>query len=202
MRENGIKSIINKKYKATTNSNHNLPLSENKLKQNFNTTRPDQVWTSDITYIWTSEGWLYLAIVLDIFSRQIISWRVDKSLNKEFVVEAIKKSIKTRKPSGGLIFHSDRGAQYASGEVRKLLINNNITQSMSAKGNCYDNAITETFFHTLKTELIYHAHYKTRKDAELSLFEYIEVFYNRQRLHSSLNYLSPIEYENQFFNNK
>ena len=126
----------------------------------------------------------------------------DKSLSKEFVIEAIIKSIKVRKPKSELIFHSDRVVQYASNEVRNLLNRSNITQSMSNKGNCYDNAITETFFHTLKTELIYQESYKTRQEAELNLFEYIEVFYNRQRLHSGINYLSPLEYENQFFNNK
>ena len=202
MRENGIKSIIKKKLKATTNSNHNLPVAENLLQQNFATVRPNQVWSSDITYIWTSEGWLYLAVVLDLFNRQIIGWKVDKSLSKDFVYEAINKTIKARKPSDELIFHSDRGVQYASNEVRKLLKTFDITQSMSNKGNCYDNAITETFFHTLKTELVYQTTYNTRNEAELDLFEYIELFYNRKRLHSSLNYLSPVEYENHFFNNK
>lgn len=202
MRENGLKSKIKKKFKATTNSNHNLPVAENKLNQNFTATRPNQLWTSDITYIWTTEGWLYLAVVLDVFNRQIIGWKANHSLGREFVLEAIQKSLKVRKPKDSLIFHSDRGVQYASQEVRKLLEKNNITQSMSNKGNCYDNAITETFFHSLKTELVYQTSYKTRREAELSLFEYIEVFYNRQRLHSSINYMSPVDYENHFYNNK
>lgn len=199
MQANDLHSILKKKFKATTNSNHSLPVADNKLEQNFSTTAPNQVWTSDITYIWTSEGWLYLAVVLDIYSRYVISWKLDTRLRKEIVCQAMSKSIQSRKPEPELIFHSDRGVQYASNEVRELLENNHITQSMSRKGNCYDNAITETFFHTLKTELVYQRQYKTRQEAELSIFEYIEVFYNRQRLHSSINYMSPIEYENQFY---
>jgi transposase InsO family protein len=202
MQENGLKSKIKRKFKATTNSNHNLPVAENVLNQNFTTIKPNQVWASDITYIWTTEGWLYLAVVLDLFNRQIIGWKVNNYLSKELVFEAINKSINARRPGKGLIFHSDRGVQYASGEVRNLLAKSKITQSMSKKGNCYDNAISETFFHTLKTELVYHTRFTTRQEAELTLFEYIEVFYNRQRLHSSLNYLSPVEFENQFFINK
>lgn len=202
MKENGLKSIIKRKYKPTTNSNHTLPVVANLLNQDFSTTRPDQVWSSDITCIWTKQGWLYLAVVLDLFNRQIIGWKVSKNQKKELVYEAISKSLKLRKPNGGLIFHSDRGSQYASLEVRSLLENKEITQSMSRKGNCYDNAITETFFHSLKTEFVYHRNFSTRSEAELALFDYIEVFYNRQRLHSSLGYLTPVEYENQFFNNK
>lgn len=202
MNENGIKARTKKKFKATTNSNHNLPVAGNILNQNFTTTKPDKVWTSDITYIWTSEGWLYLAVVLDLFTRQIIGWQVNNNLSKELVYEAIRKPIELRKPLNDLIFHSDRGVQYASNPVRMLLKNNGITQSMSNKGNCYDNAITETFFHTLKTELIYQVSYETRKEAELSIFEYIELFYNRQRLHSSLNYMSPVDYEKLYFDKK
>jgi transposase InsO family protein len=202
MSDNGLKSKIKKKFKATTNSNHNLPVADNKLNQNFTTTKPNQVWTSDITYIWTKEGWLYLAVVLDLFNRQIIGWKVNNNLSKELVYEAINKSLKSRKPSEGLMFHSDRGVQYASHEVRNLLSKHNITQSMSNKGNCYDNAITETFFHSLKTEFVYQTQFETRQEAELGLFEYIELFYNRQRLHSSLNYLTPVEFEINYFNNK
>jgi len=152
MSENGIKAKTKKKFKATTNSNHNLPVAGNMLNQNFATSRPDKVWTSDITYIWTSEGWLYLAVVLDLYSRKIIGWRASNNISKEFVYEAIRKPIDTRRPLTDLIFHSDRGVQYASNRVRLLLKKHGITQSMSNRGNCYDNAITETFFHTLKTE--------------------------------------------------
>jgi putative transposase len=201
MRENGLRSKVKKKFKATTNSKHNLPVAENLLQQNFTTIELNQVWTSDITYIWTSEGWLYLVIVLDIFSRSVIGWKVNNTLNKDFVYETIIKSIKSRKPTKDLIFHSDRGSQYASHEVRKLLKKYHIKQSMSRSGNCYDNAITETFFHSLKTEMVYHNKFKTRKEAELKIFEYIEIFYNRSRLHSSLKYQTPIEFEKNYFMN-
>jgi putative transposase len=202
MKENGLRAKTKRKFKATTNSNHNLPVAKNMLNQNFTASKPNKVWSSDITYIWTEEGWMYLAVVLDICSRNLVGWQTGNYLGKELVIDALNKAIRNRKPDNGLIFHSDRGVQYASYEVRKILETNNIMQSMSRKGNCYDNAITETFFHTLKIELVYHTNYKTRKDAELSLFEYIELFYNRQRLHSSLNYLSPVDYEKQFFINK
>jgi putative transposase len=134
------------------------------------------VWTSDITHIWTQEGWLYLSVIIDFFNRQIISWELDTSLKKGLITSALNKAIKSRVISEGLIFHSDRGVQYASNEVRKILLNNKIMQSMSAKGNCYDNAPSESFFHTLKTELVYQESYMTRKEAELSIFEYIELF--------------------------
>lgn len=202
MNSHGLRSIVKQKFKATTNSNHSHAVSENIVQQKFSTERPNQVWTSDITYIWTSEGWIYLAVVLDIFSRQIIGWKISNSLNKEIVSEVIIKSVQSRRPSSGLVFHSDRGVQYASNEVRNILKNNSIRQSMSGKGNCYDNAITETFFHTLKTELVYQTSYRTRVEAEISIFEYIEVFYNRQRLHSAINFMAPIEYELQFYNIK
>lgn len=200
MRENNLKSIVKQKFKATTNSNHNLPVAENILKQNFKTSKPNEVWTSDITYIWTQEGWLYLAIVLDIFTRQIVGWKVGRTLSKELVVEAISKAIKAKRPLGSLIFHSDQGVQYASLKVRQLLKQNNFTQSMSNRGNCYDNAITETFFRSLKTEFVFHYNFKTRIEAELVLFKYIELFYNRERIHSSLNYLTPMQYETMYYN--
>jgi putative transposase len=201
MKENGLRAKTKRKFKATTNSNHNLPVASNLLNQNFTVTAINKVWTSDITYIWTEEGWIYLAVVLDICSRNLVGWTTGVYLNKELVIEALNKAIKQRKPGSGLIFHSDRGVQYASYEFRKILGKNGILQSMSAKGNCYDNAITETFFHTLKVELVYDTKYKTRQEAELSIFEYIELFYNRQRLHSSLNYMSPVDYEKHFFKN-
>ena len=202
MQENGLKARTKRKYRATTNSKHNLPVAKNLLKQDFTVAELDKIWTSDITGIWTSEGWLYLAVVLDICSRHLIGWKTSNYLGKELVIGALNKALKDRKPLGGLIFHSDQGVQYASYEVRKILEIHNITQSMSNRGNCYDNAITETFFHTLKTELIYGTSYGTRQEVELDLFEYIEVYYNRQRIHSSLNYLSPVEFEEQFFINK
>jgi transposase InsO family protein len=202
MQENGIRSIIKRKYKSTTNSKHRLPIAENILNQDFSVSRLDSLWTSDITGIWTKEGWLFLVIILEVKSRQIISWKVSNNLSKNFVIDATAIAIKIRKPKESLIFHSDQGVQYASLEMRKLLIKNNITQSMSKRGDCYDNAITETFFHTLKTEWVYQKTYETRKEAENSLFIYIELFYNRKRLHSSLNYNSPIDYEKKILHNK
>lgn len=188
-----------KKFIATTNSNHNLPVAENLLAQNFTATRPLEVVTSDITYIPTKQGWMYLSIVLDVFNREIISWKTDNTLRKELVYEIIEKSLKNKKQEEEMIFHSDRGVQYASNDVRNLLRSKNVKQSMSRKGNCYDNAITETFFKTLKTELIYHRVYETREEAESEIFEYIELFYNRNRIHSSLGYKTPKEYKNEYF---
>lgn len=201
MQENGIRSIIKRKYKSTTNSKHRLPVAENLLNQDFSVSRLDSLWTSDITGIWTKEGWLFLVIILEVKSRQIISWKVSNNLSKNFVIDATAIAIKIRKPKEALIFHSDQGVQYASLEMRKLLITNNITQSMSKRGDCFDNAITETFFHSLKTEWVYQKTYETRKEAENSLFIYIELFYNRKRLHSSLNYNSPIDYEKNILQN-
>ena len=146
MQENGIRSIIKRKYKSTTNSKHRLPVAENLLNQDFSVSRLDSLWTSDITGIWTKEGWLFLVIILEVKSRQIISWKVSNNLSKNFVIDATAIAIKIRKPKEALIFHSDQGVQYASLEMRKLLITNNITQSMSKRGDCFDNAITETFF--------------------------------------------------------
>jgi transposase InsO family protein len=198
MNEANLVSRRHRKFKATTNSNHNLPVAENLLAQNFTATRPLEVVTSDITYIPTKEGWMYLSIVLDVFNREIISWKTDNTLRKELVYEIIEKSLAKKKQDEEMIFHSDRGVQYASSDVRNLLKRKNVKQSMSRKGNCYDNAITETFFKTLKTELIYHWVYETRKEAESEIFEYIELFYNRNRIHSSLGYKTPKEFKNEY----
>jgi transposase InsO family protein len=195
MRKNYIQAKAKKKFKATTNSKHNYPVAVNLLNQQFQADYPNQVWASDITYVWTSEGWLYLAAILDIWSRKIVGWAMSNRQTKELVVQALKQAIGRRSIESGIIHHSDRGSQYASNEYKKVLNKYGFKQSMSKKGDCYDNAIMETFFHTLKTELIYWEHYKTRDDARRSIFEYIEIFYNRERLHSSLEYNSPEEYE-------
>ena len=193
MVEEGIKAKMFRKHKGTTNSNHQKPRSPNILQGKFDAERSNEVWTGDITQISTSEGWLYLAAVLDIYTRKIVGWQADKMMTSKLVEEAMRKALcNNNSPE---IFHSDQGSQYASESFRKILIDNNIKQSMSRRGNCYDNAITESFFHTLKTELVKQNKYKTRLEARLSLFEYIEIFYNRKRLHSSLGYLSPVEYE-------
>jgi len=194
MRENGIISRTVRKFKATTNSNHNLPIAPNLVNQDFGVEVPNRLWVGDITYIDTDEGWLYLAKVMDVYNREIIGWAADKRMKKELVIKAMERSLMKRKSYKDLIFHSDRGSQYASHDFRRQLRKNGIRQSMSNKGNCYDNAIAESFFKTLKTELIYHKRYKTREEAKLDLFEYIEVFYNRERLHSALDYKTPIEY--------
>jgi len=195
MRENKIKAKTKRRFKVTTRQNTSSEASENIVNQNFRATEKNQVWTSDITYLWTKEGWLYLAVIMDLYSRKIVGWSLSSSLSAELVVRSLMMALLHRNPEKGLIFHSDRGSQYTSNAVRRLIKNYQITQSMSSTGNCYDNAITESFFHTLKTELIYWEKYQSREEAKRSIFEYIEVFYNRERLHSALNYLSPFEFE-------
>jgi transposase InsO family protein len=196
MKKQGITARTKKRFRVLTNSNHKLPLAENLVEMQFNPEKANSLWTSDITYIRTREGWLYLAVVLDLWSRSVISWRTDRNMDENLVIKPIERAIRDRQPSGELILHSDRGRQYASQRLRQILRENNITQSMSSKGNCYDNAPTESFFSTLKRELIYRESYRTREEAKQSLFEYIELFYNRQRRHSSLGYISPMQFEN------
>ena len=186
MNKNGIAAKIFRKYRNTTNSDHRREKSENILDREFNRQRKNEVWTSDITYISTEEGWLYLAAVIDIYSRKVIGWQLDKRLDSGLVEKALQNALVERKAGRGIIFHSDQGIQYTSKSFRKILKDNGFIQSMSRKGNCYDNAITETFFHTLKTELIHRTKYRTREQARRSIFEYIEIFYNRKRLHSAM----------------
>jgi len=195
MQKNAIYAKTKKKYKVTTNSKHNRPVADNLLNQNFTVTVPNKIWVSDITYIWTDEGWLYLATILDLYSRRIVGWAVKERLTDDLVIEAFERACINRNPMAGLIFHSDRGSQYASYEFRKKLSARSFLQSMSGAGNCYDNACAESFFHTLKTELVYFEHYRTREEAKTSLFEYIEMFYNRFRRHSTLGYKSPARFE-------
>jgi transposase InsO family protein len=192
MRANGIKAKTKRRYKITTHSRHTRPIVANLLKgKQVDTT--NTAWVSDITYIKTYEGWLYLCIVLDVFSRSIVGWSMGERVTDDLTIKALIKAVMRRNPDNNLIFHSDRGSQYASYRFRNLLASYNITQSMSNKGNCYDNAVAESFFGTLKTELGYR--YESRSIARRSIFEYIEIFYNRIRRHSSLDYLSPLEYE-------
>jgi transposase InsO family protein len=187
------------KFKRTTNSNHSNYISPNLLNQNFRVNSPNEVWVSDITYISTYEGWLYLAVVLDLYSRKVVGWSMSNRMTSQLVIDALEHATMDRKPVAGLIFHSDRGTQYASISFRKSLKKNMIIQSMSGKGNCYDNAVAESFFHTLKTELVYRERYKTRNDAKSSIFAFIEGFYNRRRRHSYLNYFSPFNFELVYF---
>jgi putative transposase len=195
MKMHGIVGKAKKKFKATTNSRHNLPVAENVLNQNFTAEKPNTIWVSDITYIWTLEGWLYLVVILDLFSRQVVGWAMSDRLTSGFVVKALYQAIGRRRPPSGCIFHSDRGVQYASSDFRDALKAFGFIQSMSRKGNCYDNAVAESFFHTLKTEHVYEYRYETRAEARQSIFDYIEMFYNRQRRHSALGYRSPVSYE-------
>ena len=195
MKIHGIVGKATKKFKATTNSKHALPVAENLLKQNFAAEKPNTAWVSDITYVWTSEGWLYLAVILDLFSRQVVGWAMSDRLTSGVVVKALYQAIGRRHPSSGCILHSDRGIQYASTDFRDVLSAYGFIQSMSRKGNCYDNAVAESFFHTLKTEHVYDYRYETRAEARQSIFDYIEMFYNRQRRHSALGYRSPVSFE-------
>lgn len=195
MKENNLKAKAARKYKVTTDSSHSKPVAPNLLKQNFNVAAQNQVWVSDITYIWTMKGWLYLAIVLDLYSRKIVGWSMSNRINKELVINAFMQAYWKRKPDKGLIFHSDRGSQYASNNFRNLLKQFDIKQSMSGKGNCYDNAVAESFFKTIKVELINWETYYSRTQARTSIFEYIEAYYNKERRHSALNYLSPNDFE-------
>jgi putative transposase len=201
MRLHNIRSIIVKKYKTTTDSKHPYPIVENKLMQNFLVERKNQVWVSDITYINTLEGWLYLTTVIDLFDRKVVGWSLSHTMKaKDTSVNAFKMALQHSplKENVPLIFHSDRGVQYACDEFKdELSKHKNITRSMSRKGNCWDNAVAESFFKTLKTELIYHQKYQTRYQAELAIFEYIEGFYNTTRRHQHLNNLNINEYHQQ-----
>jgi transposase InsO family protein len=195
MRVNGIVAKTVKKFKATTSSKHNLPVAENLLNQNFVAEKPNIVWVSDITYVWTLEGWLYLAVILDLYSRQVVGWAMSDRLTSDFAIKALYQAIGRRRLPSGCIFHSDRGVQYASVDFRNVLKAQGFIQSMSRRGNCYDNAVAESFFHTLKIEHVYDYRYETRTEAIQSIFEYIEMFYNRQRRHSALGYRSPVSFE-------
>ncbi len=196
MHSEGIKSIIKKKYKvSTTNSKHDYPISENHLKRNFKTQAQGKVWVSDITYIHTKQGWLYLTIIMDLYDRKIIGWALsDNMTTKDTVVAAWRMAVINRPINNHIIFHSDRGIQYASHEFRSLLVGKIITQSMSRKGNCWDNAVAESFFKILKSELIFHRYYSNHWYAKNEIFEFIEVWYNRKRRHSYLGYLTPEEF--------
>ena len=197
MKKAGLFCKTKRRFKATTNSSHNNPIAPNLLDRQFEVSESDRYYVGDITYIATQEGWLYLAVVIDLFSRQIVGWSMDERMKAKLVNDALLMAIWKRKPKEGLIWHTDRGSQYASNRHRKILSDHNILQSMSRKGNCWDNAVSESFFHSLKTELTHHRQFKTREEAKQAIFEYIEVFYNRERLHSANDYLSPVDYEMQ-----
>jgi len=196
MRKNNIMAKTKRKFKITTNSKHNYPAAPNILKQDFTAAGINQKWVSDITYIYTKEGWLYLAGILDLCSKKIVGWSMGCRLTRDLSIKALEQALKRRNIDGDLILHSDRGIQYSCHDYTDLIADNCLVQSMSGKGNCYDNAAMESFFKTLKTELVHWERYATRDEAKKSVFEYIEVYYNRKRMHSSIGYMNPVEFEN------
>jgi transposase InsO family protein len=198
MEEKNIRAKTKKRFKVTTNSTKTKNAAPNLVQQDFSAARPNQLWTSDMTYIWTREGWLYLAIILDVFARRVVGYAMSARLSASLVTSALHQALTHRQPPVELMLHSDRGSQYASDEVRSMIVAHRLVQSMSGTGNCYDNAITETFFHTLKTEMVHWERFETRDEARRKIFEFIEVWYNRQRLHSSLGYTTPMEFEHRF----
>ena len=198
MKEQGIQVNVKPTFKVTTQSDHDQPIAPNLLQQDFAVNQPNRVWVSDISYIATGEGWLYLCIVMDLFARNIIGWSMQTTLGQSLVLDAFDMAYQRTQPDAGVIFHSDRGSQYASRAFRRTLKQKKFRQSMSRKGDCYDNACAESFFHTLKVEEVYPCLYATRAEARHRIFDYIEVFYNRIRRHSYLDYLSPEEFEHRW----
>jgi transposase InsO family protein len=199
MSYNGIAAVQRRKFRATTNSKHNWPIALNLLNRNFTTIRPNSVWLTDISYVWTWEGWLYLAFVLDLYSRGVVGLAMSDRITDALTQSALKQAIFLRRPAEGLIHHSDRGSQYASGDYQGLLKKHKIIPSMSRKGNCWDNAPAESFLHTLKVEKVNRQRFKTREEAKREIFEYTQIYYNRKRTHSSLGYMSPFEFEKRSF---
>jgi putative transposase len=195
MRQNGISVVRTRKYKVTTDSNHKFNIAPNLLNRDFSAEKPNQKWVVDISYIWTREGWLYLAVVLDLHSRRVIGWAVSNRMKRDLAIRALEMAIALRRPPKGCIHHSDRGSQYCSHDYQKLLRLHGFKVSMSGKGNCYDNAAMETFFKTIKAELIWRHSWQTRRAAEIAIFEYINGFYNPRRKHSALGWKSPLAFE-------
>ena len=195
MKEAGVSVRRRKRYKVTTNSNHQQPVFDNLVQRQFDVPQIDQVYAADVTYIWTQEGWLYLAVVIDLCSRKVVGWSMSSRMKAQLVCDAMIMAIWQRKPKAGLIHHSDRGSQYASKVFRKLLKTHGIKGSMSRKGDCWDNAVVESFFGSLKQERVHWRHYQSRREAQQDILNYISAFYNNYRLHSTLGYVSPRQYE-------
>jgi putative transposase len=195
MRQDGIRAKTVKKWRATTQSQHRFPVAANTLERAFTVEAPNRVWAGDITYVWTLEGWLYLAVLLDLYSRRVVGWAMSQRLTVELTEQALTMALAKRVPTAGLLHHSDRGSQYAATSYQRVLDEYGLIPSMSRTGNCWDNACVESFFGTLKRERVYQRRYVTREEARQDIFEYMEVFYNRQRRHSTLGYDSPVEYE-------
>jgi putative transposase len=198
MRSLGLTPPMRRRHKITTQANGTHPVAPNELARDFTATRPDERWVTDITYVWTDEGWSYCAVIIDLFSRAVVGWAVDASLSTALPLAALDMAIRRRRPGKGLLHHSDRGCQYTSIDYRELLRTLGITVSMSRKGNCWDNAVAESFFATLKKELIHRRSWPNRHDLRSALFEYIEVFYNRRRLHSTIGYKTPVQVESEY----
>jgi putative transposase len=197
MKVMGLRSIVRRRFRVTTQSKHAFPVAPNRLGRRFQVDAPNRVWVSDITYIRLQQGWVYLAVFIDLFSRQVVGWALSKALDHGLVLKALERARRNRNPPRGLMIHSDRGIQYACTGFRQYLKQYDWIQSMSRKANCWDNAVAESFFHVLKTELIYHATWYGYADVHAALFEYIELFYNRERMHSTLGYLTPVDFELQ-----
>ena len=191
----GLKGIQAKKFKVTTDSNHSKPVAADLIEQDFTATAPNQKWSSDITYVWTDAGWLYLAVVMDLYSRAIVGWSMSRRMTQQLVCDALTMALFRRRFPKGTIIHSDRGSQYCSKRYQRLINNNGLRCSMGRRANCYDNAVTESFFHTLKVELIHREQYRTRHMAKSRIFEYIETYYNRQRKHSAIGHRIPMLFE-------
>ena len=195
MRENNLRGRRKRRFRNTTDSDHTHPVAPNVLERQFTTKQPNAAWVGDVTYIWTMEGWLYLAVILDLYSRRVVGWAMSNRIDQTLTLRALHMALTAREPGHGLIHHTDRGSQYAATAYRKLLKARAIVCSMSRRGNCWDNAVAESFFATLKVELVRESLFRTRAQATSEIFEYIEVFYNRERRHSSLDYVSPLEFE-------
>lgn len=195
MREEGLRGKAKQRFRSIATKRSEMPSAPNLLARSFSAPAPDRAWVADITIVRTGEGWLHLAVVLDLFSRKVVGWATSERVQQAIALEALAMAIRRRRPEPGLVHHSDRGGQYAAAAYQALLDRHGLVSSMSRPGNCLDNAVAESFFHTLKTELVYHEHYRTREAARLAIFEWIEGFYNRTRLHSTLGYRSPEEYE-------
>jgi putative transposase len=202
MQKSGIRAKAGRKFKVTTDSSRSNFKAPDLLERDFSVDAPNRKWVSDITYLWTAEGWLYLAVVIDLFSRKVVGWATSKRIRSSLVILAFERAVARRKPEPGLIMHSDQGSQYASKEYRRVLRDAQVLQSMGTRGDCFDNAVAESFFHSFKIEAIYGADIQTYREMEHVLFDYIERFYNKNRMHSYIEYLAPEKYEEVFFNNK
>jgi transposase InsO family protein len=197
MRAEGIRGIIRRRFVVTTKAEHDYPLAPNILNRQFHVSNSNRVWLTDITYIATAEGWLYLAVVMDLYSRRIVGWAFSRRVDRQLTGDALAMALGRRRPEPGLLHHSDRGSQYACADYQRLMSQHGLTGSMSRRGDPYDNAVMESFFRTLKTEAVHTTRFRTREEGKTTLVEYIELFYNQQRRHSALGYLSPVEYERQ-----